>query len=178
MFDISKSIKLSITNYSKENIKAAEQACIEARHFIKLASSSENNEKFISAAIGSYLESIELYSGLTEPYIGIAYLAINMEKNDEAINLLKKALEIDPLNSNAKIMLDKIKNKQISSAINKEATKYLKYESKPKMKVQKDFLSKLSDIFSIKPKKEKKVLTNDFASLLNETKKIMYTKPN
>ncbi len=159
MFDISKAVRARVTNASKENILAAEQACFEAKMLLKQATGTKD-QFLISEAVELYLEAIELYSRMAEPYIALAYIAVLMGKNEDALKLLHKVLDFDPLNPNAKSMLSEIQQQKVSEAITKESEKFLNHRTvRPKMKAKKDFISRISEIFNLKPKKEKQKKT-------------------
>ena len=56
-------------------------------------------------AVESFNEAIKLGFKYPRLYINLAKALIGLDKTDEAINTLKKALEIDPTNTEAKEML-------------------------------------------------------------------------
>jgi hypothetical protein len=166
MLDISNAVKAKIENISQKNLNKAKQMCSLASNQLKKASEN-NSHEMLSEGISFYMDAIQLYSRLTEPYLALAYLAWQMEQPEDALKLLNKVLEIESFNEPAQIMkkeiIDEIRQRKISAVVGKHSGKSLSQALKGKDKEKNDIFSKLFKIFSLKPVikvPSKKVIAN------------------
>jgi tetratricopeptide (TPR) repeat protein len=194
MFDISRAVKAKVENLSKENLNLAIQKCMMAKLLLETATETKDN-KLIGDAVEEYLQAIEIYSKLPEPYLAIAYISLILGKPEDSIKLLNKVLDIEPHNSKARSMIDQINEEKVtkirSSIVKKHSDKAIndiinKNNESPK----KDIFSKISEMFSIKPKNLSNNLKNsskkpavnigilkkdeDFNTLVQQTRKKMF----
>jgi tetratricopeptide (TPR) repeat protein len=161
MFDLQRALKLKVGQRSQELLARAEEKCAKARSFVTDAYQN-NNPELVFQAVEAYLESANIYPLHIEPYIGIAYISWKFEKHGEAVKLLNKALEIEPLNPAARNMLNEIKVEIKEGNFNKFVKDISLKPEKPPINLlpakskKKGFFSKVLDIFSFgKPDKNK-----------------------
>jgi tetratricopeptide (TPR) repeat protein len=185
MLSIAQAIKAKVENYSRDNIEKARDKCFEAKALVK--KSLENNEpEIMFLAVEKYLEAIEHYPKLIEPYLSISFICIKFNKVDEALMLLNKAIELEPFNPKVKEMLEKVRVKRKNKSFNQQKEKYVKKEKASKGKTSqaksKGLFKRVKELFSfssiIESKNtlesdEKGVLIDDFASALAHFSKIM-----
>jgi tetratricopeptide (TPR) repeat protein len=110
---IKKALKATISEYSEVILIKATDKCILARKSLIKASESDNASKYLLEALDFYIQSIEIYSRLIEPYISIAEICRQFGQLDDSISLLNRVLEIEPKNSIAINMISKIKNEKL-----------------------------------------------------------------
>lgn len=108
MVNIVRALKVKIGDFSEENLQKANAKCLEAREYLSRAGDSDTPEYDILKAAEIYIEAIDIYSRLTEPYIAIAEICYQFDKYEESIALLNKLLDIDPFFIKAINMLNKI----------------------------------------------------------------------
>lgn len=134
MLDIKRALKAKIFVYSEENIKSAEEKCLLARSYLYKSINKDNYPEDIFKALDLYLEAIDIYSKLIEPYISIAEICSQFEMQTEAVALLNKVLEIEPGNLIATAMLEEMNNGFISfpkvKKINKTSNQLIAKDNK------------------------------------------------
>jgi tetratricopeptide (TPR) repeat protein len=120
-------IEKKVENYSKGKIHSALQKCMKANNCVLKAGKEEKNSELLIQAIDLYQESIQIYSRIPEPYIGIAYISYIAGEITEAIGFTHLALSIDPKNAKALQMLnyyqDKLNRKNKLPAIEPDKNK-------------------------------------------------------
>jgi tetratricopeptide (TPR) repeat protein len=195
MVDISRAIKAKIENLSNDNLDKARQKCQLAKLLLETATETRDN-RLIGEAVEEYLQAIEIYSRLPEPYLAIAYISWIMGKPEDAVKLLNKVKEIDPQNKNAEAMSSQINEEKVSklrsAVIKKHSDKAInEVMNKSGRKGKTDIFSKLSEMFSISPKNSSNKLKqarkpaartgpltrdDDFHAMLQQTRETMYKK--
>jgi tetratricopeptide (TPR) repeat protein len=195
--DLFSAVKNKVSDYSEKNRKEAQKQNDEATYLLKLYSQKDDIQ-YLVKAIDIYSQLIKYYSDFIPPYLALAYISWEMSSCNEAISLLKKAVEIDPFNSNVQKMLNQytseIKNKKISKFSNNNTdlnfSKNLKEKVIKNKSSSKGFFSAIISIFSsssttkkniVKKKSSNKVTnktnsksaSNDFSEMLLQTSKIM-----
>lgn len=113
MQTIKRAVRVKSIDSSEENIQKAKDKCFIARNLLNDGYSNSNNED-IFKGVEVYLESIEIYSRLIEPYLAIAEICKQFNMKQDSISLLNKVLELESNNKNALKMLDQI-NKKINN---------------------------------------------------------------
>lgn len=179
-------IKSRVSEHSEKNKREAAKQNKEAEYMLKLY--SQNGDiQYIVKAIDIYSDLIKYYSDFIPAYLSLAYISWEMNSSNEAISLIKKAIELDPYNKNAQKMLseytEQLKTKSIAKfsnnkKIDNDFTKNLKEKVVKNKKPGKGFFSMMLSIFSSSPKPKKNTKlskTNDdsFAQMLSQTSKIM-----
>lgn len=189
MSDISKVVKAKIERFSQENIDKAYLYCNEANKLLQNFSINQDI-LIINQAMDLYIQAIQTYSRITEPYIALSYLSWQLNEYNHAIQFIKKALDIDPFNKIAQKMfsdieidfknnsqskiLKKYSDKSLSDKINQKKKNFLNYN---------DIISKISGIFNYKQEKTVKKASkssnysinnnDDFDKMLKQTAKSM-----
>ena len=191
MSNISKIVKAKIENFSQENIDKANFYCNQAAKLLKKFSTNQDMDLVIQA-MDLYNQSIQTYSRITEPYIALAYLAWQLADHTNAIQLIKKALDIDPFNKSAQKLFSEIeadfKNKSQSQILKKYSDKSLANKinekaNKLSSNSSNDIASRISGIFNYKQEKATKKASkssnnsinnnDDFDKMLKQTAKSM-----
>lgn len=191
MSNISKIVKAKIENFSQENINKANFYCNQAAKLLKDFSNSQDINLVVQA-MDLYNQSIQIYSRITEPYIALAYLSWQLNDHTNAIQLIKKALDIDPFNKSAQKLFSEIeidfKNKSQSQILKKYSDKSLSTKinekaNKLSSNSSNDITSRISAIFNYKQEKATKKASksssnsinnnDDFDKMLKQTAKSM-----
>lgn len=199
--DLFSALKTKVSDYSERNKKEAQKQNNEATNFIRLYS-EKGDAQYLVKAIDIYSDLIKYYSDFIPSYLALAYISWEMSSHNEAISLLKKALEIEPFNKNVQKMLNQykseIKDKAIArfsnSKIDSNFSNNLKEKVVNNKNNSKGLFSMLMSIFSSpKPNKKKNIVkkkiisskpknnvsktsSNDFSDMLLQTSKIMNSK--
>lgn len=135
MLNIKRALKAKISDYSEESFKKSNDKCLLARNFLNSAYSSENPSQYLIKALDTYIEAIEIYSRLIEPYLAIAEICRQFEQTEDSIALLNKVLDIEPKHPVATKMLENMNFGNIT--LNTEK-KELKRISRPVSIISKD----------------------------------------
>ncbi len=198
MSNLTKIIKDKVSADNQENINLGKQKCNEAKALLEQArKTGKNQAELAKKAITIYYEAISLNSKLIEPYLGIAYVAYSAGDSKTALGLLNQALYLEPDNKYANEMLkdiqDDIRHKAFDKITGNDKGNSITEKIKFSKKSEKSIMEKITSIFFTSTKKEKakkdtvtvktpvpvantpkpKSDSNDFASFLKETSKIM-----
>jgi tetratricopeptide (TPR) repeat protein len=183
MVNLTAAVKAKIGSYGAEFRQQANNKCLEARMMVQEAA-GQNDASLMLKAVDIYIEAINIFPRLIEPYISIAYICWKFKEFDKAVMLLNSAIEIDPLSNNARDMLAKISKEKKNSHFSKLKEKYrggpLSEKIKAREASKQGLISKFFGLFTgstaktgkaepaLPPKKK-----DDFAESLAEFSKMM-----
>jgi hypothetical protein len=176
MSDLVEKVKIRAKKISDENLAQAIEKTQKADNcIIKAQETGGRDKELVKEALILYGEAIELNSRLVQPYIGIAFINYSLGNTSQAIGLLNKAADIDPLHPVVNEMLalfsKEARKKNISDQVSKAADKSLsqKMNSK-KEKKDTNIFAAIASIFIKSTKvKEPGPKKEDFAALMKET---------
>lgn len=146
---ITKIAKVKVEDFSSEKIEKAILKCNEGAIYLNQALEEKSNLILVKS-LDAFEESINLNSKAIEPYLALAYISWQMDKNAEALKFVSRALEIDPKNEKVKQLFNKISSDKQKTAISKIITDYSKNKSNEKIKLNTNTLDKLKNIFDTK----------------------------
>lgn len=134
MFNLKDALKEKINKRAEMLKSESGKKCSEARELLNQASQDNDSEKVYQAA-SLYIQAGELFPENLEAYLGLAYICWKFDNNSQAIMLLNKASELDPLNPSVREML-----MQVQSDAKNEKFKQISQENTKKRKsIELDF---------------------------------------
>ena len=197
--DLLTAVKSKVSDYSEKNKQKSQQQNKEAIYLLKIYS-EKHDIQYLIKAIDIYSELVKYYTDFIPAYLSLAYISWEMGNHNEAIGLIKKAIEIEPFNTAAQKMLNEytveMKNKSIAryktnKNIDSNFSENLKEKVIKNKNNKKGLFSTIMSMFATSPNKKivsknKKEITknlkqnkaDDFSEMLSQTSKIMQAKNN
>jgi tetratricopeptide (TPR) repeat protein len=176
-FNLKRIVKLKVQSQLNENISIAKSKCNQAIEILEYAF-EDKNLPLIEKAVSLFGEAIELYSKFVEPYIALAYIFWKMGMYSEAQKFINKALELEPFNKEAQVMLKSVKDDFESSLLTKNTDnslmKFLDNSKKDNTNsIFSGFMTTINKIFKNNNARIVQKKNNDFSTIMAETAKKM-----